>query len=157
MDKLYLYHGSDQVIEHPLCNVGAKGRDFGVCFYTTYSKKTANDWARKNFNEKSVVNKYSIDLERLTDGKLKVKRFEANAEWAEFVWQNRYDEKYKRPDYDIIIGPMADRGLKEHFMKMRTEGLTFADVTPMIHYDRFRSMQVCFCSKYAISILNHIH
>lgn len=35
----FLYHGSNQVIEHPICDMGAKGRDFGVCFYTTYSKK----------------------------------------------------------------------------------------------------------------------
>lgn len=39
MVNKFLYHGSNQVIEHPICDIGAKGRDFGVCFYTTYSKK----------------------------------------------------------------------------------------------------------------------
>lgn len=43
----------------------------------------------------------------------------------------------KRPNYDIIIGPMADRGLKEQFMKMRMEHLTFAEIAPLIHYDKF--------------------
>lgn len=38
MANEFLYHGSNQVIEHPICDMGAKGRDFGVCFYTTYSK-----------------------------------------------------------------------------------------------------------------------
>ena len=156
MANEFLYHGSNQVIEHPICDMGAKGRDFGVCFYTTYSKKTASDWANKNFKEKSVVNRYSIDLEQLSEGNLKIKRFSANAEWAEFVWRNRYDEHFKRPNYDIIIGPMADRGLKEQFMKMRMEHLTFAEIAPFIHYDKFKSMQVCFCTPYAISILNHL-
>ena len=156
MANVYLYHGSDQVVSKPLCNVGAKGRDFGTCFYTSYSRKTAKDWAKKNFNRRAIVNRYSIDLERLSDGNLKIKRFQADAEWAEFVWRNRYDAKYKRPNYDIIIGPMADRGLKEQFMRMRTEKLTFEEIAPFIHYDRFKSMQVCFCSPYAISILNHI-
>lgn len=100
MANEFLYHGSNQVIEHPICDMGAKGRDFGVCFYTTYSKK--------------------------------------------------------RPNYNIIIGPMADRGLKEQFMKMRMEHLTFAEIAPLIHYDKFKSMQVCFCIPYAISILNHL-
>ena len=68
----------------------------------------------------------------------------------------RYDEHFKRPNYDIIIGPMADRGLKEQFMKMRMEHLTFAEIAPLIHYDKFKSMQVCFCTPYAISILNHL-
>lgn len=108
MVNKFLYHGSNQVIEHPICDIGAKGRDFGVCFYTTYSKKTASDWANKNFKEKSVVNRYSVDLEQLSEENLKIKRFSANAEWAEFVWRNRYDERFTRPNYDIIIGPMAD-------------------------------------------------
>ena len=57
------------------------------------AKKTASDWANKNFKEKSVVNRYSVDLEQLSEGNLKIKRFSANAEWAEFVWRNRYDER----------------------------------------------------------------
>lgn len=72
------------------------------------AKKTASDWANKNFKEKSVVNRYSVDLEQLSEGNLKIKRFSANAAWAEFVWRNRYDERFTRPNYDIIIGPMAD-------------------------------------------------
>lgn len=49
---------------------------------------------------------------------------------------------------------MADRGLKEQFIKMKTEGKTFDEIAPLIHYDKFRSMQVCFCSDYAIGMLN---
>lgn len=154
MANVYLYHGTGVRIEEPRWDLGDEGRDFGRCFYTTYDRKTASDWARKNHGASPVVNRYSIDLERLTDGTLKVKRFKADAEWAEFVWRNRYDRRFKRPNYDVIIGPMADRGLKEQFMKMRTEGKTFAEVAPLIHYDKFKSLQICFCSDYAVRMLN---
>lgn len=154
MANVYLYHGSNQKIDTPKWDLGDEGRDFGKCFYTTYDRKTAKNWAKKNFKEHGIVNQYAIDLERLVDGGLKIKRFEANAEWAEFVWSNRYNPKFKRPNYDVIIGPMADRGLKEQFIKMKTEGKTFDEIAPLIHYDKFRSMQVCFCSDYAIGMLN---
>lgn len=154
MANLYLYHGSDKRIEEPRWDVGNEGRDFGKCFYTTYDYKTAKDWAEKNFNAHYVVNRYAVNLEHLVDGNLTIKRFVANAQWAEFVWRNRYDTRFKRPKFDIIIGPMADRGLKEQFLRMRTEGKTFEEIAPLIHYDRFRSMQVCFCSDYAIRMLN---
>lgn len=154
MANVYLYHGSDQRIDSPRWDLGDEGRDFGRCFYTTYDRRTAKDWAEKNFKGHSVVNRYAVDLERLTDGGLRIKRFEADAQWAEFVWNNRYNTKFKRPNYDIIIGPLADRGLKEQFMKMKTEGKSFDEIAPLIHYDKFRSMQVCFCSDYAVSMLN---
>ena len=115
---------------------------------------TARNWADKNFGDNGIINKYSIDFEKLIDGNLRIKRFYANEEWAEFVWNNRFNPKFKRPDFDIIIGPIADKGLKKHFMKIRTEGKTFSEIAPLIHYDRFKSLQVCFCSDYAISILN---
>lgn len=80
----------------------------------------------------------------------------ADAEWAEFVWRNRFDEKYRRPDYDIIIGPIADLGLKREFIRMRTEGLSFADVASRIHYDKYNSLQVSFCTPYSLTILNKV-
>lgn len=156
MTNVYLYHGSSLKIDSPRWDLGDEGRDFGRCFYTTYDRKTASDWAKKNHHVNPVANRYSIDLESLTDGVLKIKLFNADAEWAEFVWRNRYDRRFKRPNYDIIIGPMADRGLKEQFIKMRTEGKTFAEIAPLIHYDKFKSLQVCFCSDYAVKMLNLI-
>ncbi len=151
--KIFLYHGTNTKIACPKWNMGYTGRDFGQCFYTTYDRNTAKIWAVKNFKENAIVNKYTINLEKLNDGGLKIKRFYANAEWAEFVWRNRYDIHFKRPNYDIIIGPIADKDLKQQFIKRKTEGLSFAQVANLIHYDKFHSLQVCFCSDYALSML----
>ena len=123
---------------------------------STYDENTALDWAMKNYPKGYVVNKYSIDFEKLNNGSLKIKRFEANEEWAKFVWSNRYDANFKRPNYDIIVGPIADRGLREKFMEMKTENKTFAEIAPSIQYDKYCSLQVCFCSYYAVSMLNII-
>ena len=49
--NVYLYHGTNQRIKDPRWDVGEIGRDFGRCFYTTYDRKTASDWARKNYSD----------------------------------------------------------------------------------------------------------
>ena len=118
--NIYLYHGSDQDVVDPKCDHGFKGHDFGQCFYTTYSRATAKNWAAKRFEGKGVVN------------------------------------KFKRPDYDIIIGPIADFGLKKEFLRMKTEGLSFSEVASRIHYDKYRSLQVSFCTPYSLTVLNKL-
>ncbi|MDY3266632.1 MAG: DUF3990 domain-containing protein [Phocaeicola sp.] len=154
MANIFLYHGSNQRIDNPQWNIGSKGRDFGKCFYTTYNKPTAKNWAKKLFGNDAIVNKYAIDLEKLCSGCLNIKRFVADAEWAEFIYNNRYNDKFKRPEYDIIIGPIADKGLKKHFSKIKTENKSFSDIANLIEYNKFKSLQVGFCSNKAINMLN---
>lgn len=82
MGNVFLFHGTNQEISAPRCDIGSPARDFGMCFYTTYSRKMARRWAKMNFPHHPVVNKYSLDLEKLSDGNLKIKHFVADAEWA---------------------------------------------------------------------------
>lgn len=154
--KNTLYHGSDVIIDTPQWNSGSKRRDFGQCFYTTYSLPMARGWARKRNQVNPIVNKYAIDLELLESCDLRIKRFEANAEWARFIWSNRQDPDYIRPDYDIIIGPIADRGLSEKFALITNEGKTFEEIAPMIECTRYKTLQIGFCSERALRILNRI-
>lgn len=154
--QLYLYHGTDVEIDSPHWNLGSPYRDFGQCFYTTHSRAMATDWATKRSKLYPVVNCYVVNFKDLGSGTLKVKRFRADAEWAEFVYNNRYNRQFRRPDYDIIIGPLADKALSEQLAKARLEGKTFAEIAPHIHYDRFHEMQVCFCSDYALTLLKRI-
>ena len=154
--KLLLYHGSDQVVDVPEWNHGSRFRDFGHCFYTTHSREMARGWAEKSSVVNPVVNAYLIDFRLLQSCSLKVKRFKADAEWAEFVFNNRFKTDFKRPDYDIIVGPVADRGLTEQFSKIDIEGMTFADVAPHILYTRYKDLQICFCNDYAVGLLKRI-
>ena len=90
MKENILYHGTDTVINEPSLDKCNKYRDFGQCFYLTYNKKMANDWARKKSKDHPVVNKYTINFSTIESGKLKIKRFKADGEWAEFIYNNRY-------------------------------------------------------------------
>lgn len=156
-DYVFLHHGSNVIVEKPQWNLGSRYRDFGQCFYTTYNEEMAKDWAKK-MDGNTVVNKYLFDWTLLEDkcNMLKVKRFKADAEWAKFVYSNRYIRGYKRPNYDILVGPLADKSLTEQFAKIRTEGLTFEEVAPLIEYNKFKALQVCFCSDRAVKMLRRI-
>ena len=74
----------------------------------------------------------------------------------------------------VIISPMLidDSGLEpisifirnvldymngnEDLCLMRTKGLSFADVAARIHYDKYNSLQVSFCTPYSLTILNKV-
>lgn len=154
--KLLLYHGSNQVIDVPKWNHGSKFRDFGQCFYTTHSREMARDWAEKSSLVSPVVNSYMLDFRSVETYNLRIKRFRADGEWAEFVYNNRFNAGFRRPGYDIIVGPVADRGLTEQFYKIDNEGLTFSDIATLISYSRYKEMQVCFCSDYAVGLLKRV-
>ena len=156
LGKLLLYHGSNQIVEVPEWNHGSKYRDFGQCFYTTHSRDMARDWAVKQYALYPVVNSYLLDFHSMDTYCLRIKRFNPDAEWAEFVYNNRFNANFTRPVYDIIIGPVADRGLTEQFSKIENEGLNFSDIAPLIIYNRYKDFQVCFCSDYAVGLLKRI-
>lgn len=154
--QFVLYHGSDTDVRVPRWNSGSRFRDFGQCFYTTYDRNTAKDWAEKMTALYPIVNKYALNLKRINSVDLHIKRFEANEEWVRFVYENRENARYKRPAYDIIIGPIADRGLQEEFRKVKRGKATFAEIAPLIHYDRYHSYQVAFCTDKALELLTYL-
>ena len=156
ISQFVLYHGSDTDVRAPRWNSGSRFRDIGQCFYTTYDRNTAKDWAEKMTALYPIVNKYALNLKRIDSTDLRIKRFEANEEWARFVYENRENARYKRPAYDIIIGPIADRGLQEEFRKVKRGKATFAEIAPLIHYDRYHSYQVAFCTDKALVLLTYL-
>lgn len=151
-----LYHGSNTNVKMPVWDSGSKFRDFGQCFYTTYDLRTAKDWAEKLSLITPTINKYVLNLKRIKTSVLSIKRFNADAEWARFVFDNRENERFKRPAYDIIIGPIADRGLANLFMKVKSGEKTFEEIAPLIQYNRFKSYQVAFCSNNALDCLTYL-
>lgn len=116
-----VFHGSDHVIRNPEYLGGKSDNDYGNGFYTTEYEERARSWATLNGNpEKSVVNKYTLELETLKILNLNEKGVLA---WIAEVVANRgiSEEnaaivgtelvKRYRPnttDADIIIGYRAD-------------------------------------------------
>lgn len=154
--KFILHHGTDKDFVTPKWDAGDKHRDFGQCFYTTYDLDTAKNWAKQFFNGR--VYHYCVSFLSVPNGELKIKKFVPDGEWAEFVYNNRYNDNFRRPDYDIIVGPIADNGLVRYFAQMENEGKTFADIAPLINYRLFQrtQLQVCFCSDKALRLLQQV-
>lgn len=106
-----LYHGSDIAVNEPQLIESSRALDFGKGFYVTTSFEQAKRWAMRvmarNGSNDGWVSEYEIDVEAAEKG-LKILRFEsANAEWLDFVCDNR-KRGYAKSRYDLITGPVAD-------------------------------------------------
>lgn len=105
-----IYHGSLEVVEHPLILQPNRLLDYGKGFYTTTSKRQAKEWVERRMIENnttcSYVNVYEFNEEKLTDLKRLIFS-EPTKEWADFVMANRTQKGFTH-DYDIVYGPVAN-------------------------------------------------
>lgn len=155
-DSLILYHGTDSKILNPDLAKCNSYRDFGRAFYLSYNKGLAKNWAEKKNPARAKVNNYGIVLNNVEDCHLKIKCFTADAKWAKFVYDNRTNMNFVRPDYDIVIGPIADNSLQDWFNKIDEEGLDFGEVASKIQYKKFNDKQFAFCSSKALRLLKWV-
>lgn len=151
--SIILYHGTDVKIPTPDLAKCKKFRDFGKAFYLSYNKELAKDWAIKRNSVSAKINDYGIVLNGVESCTLKIKRFKADEQWAKFVYNNRTNKKFVRPNYDIIIGPIADNTLQNWFNKIEEEGMTFSEVASHIQYAKFKDDQYAFCSPRSLKLL----
>jgi hypothetical protein len=105
-----IYHGSLEVVEHPIILKPNRKLDYGDGFYTTTSKKQAKEWVERRMLEKHStcghINVYEFDDKMLPE--LNCLIFpEPNEEWAEFVMAYRTKYNFTH-DYDIVYGPVAN-------------------------------------------------
>lgn len=105
-----IYHGSLEVVEHPMILPPNRKLDYGEGFYTTTSEKQAKEWVERRMLEKrsacGYVNVYEFDDEKLSELKSLIFS-EPNEEWVEFVMANRTKKNFTH-GYDIVYGPVAN-------------------------------------------------
>ena len=107
-----LFHGSILIVKQPIILKEQRLLDFGKGFYTTTNQNQAERWAtikRKRLikKTKSIVAIYQIPKDLFSNKKYKIKEFtKADAEWLDFVFNNRKIDKPHK--YDIVIGPVAN-------------------------------------------------
>ena len=122
MDKIILYHGSENIIKCPKLELGKKNNDYGQGFYCTRDIELAKEWARKN-NNKGYVNKYEVILDGLKVLDLQKAPFPI-LNWITLLLKNREFDKDLITNevtellinkflidlslYDIVIGYRAD-------------------------------------------------
>ncbi|MFA6843579.1 MAG: DUF3990 domain-containing protein [Bacilli bacterium] len=124
MNKVFLYHGSCRIIEKPIFNFGKKYNDYGLGFYCTQNIEIAKEWACIDNQTIGFVNKYEIDLDKLTVLDLTNDKYtilnwlSILFKYRNFDLKNDFQIKAKKfliynfyidiAKYDIVIGYRAD-------------------------------------------------
>lgn len=108
---MILYHGSNLTVSEPKLVIQNRFLDFGYGFYTTTNKVQAIGFADKVTKRRkegiTTVSIYEIDEEKAFE-ECSVLRFNApNAEWLDFVSENRAGN-YSGKQYNFIYGPVAN-------------------------------------------------
>lgn len=105
-----VYHGSLDIVEHPLILEPNRKLDYGKGFYATTSEKQSREWVERRMLEKHSTRGY-VNVYDFSDAKLQELKSlifsEPNKEWAAFVLANRTQNGFMH-DYDIVYGPVAN-------------------------------------------------
>ncbi len=102
-DVMRLYHTGFAVIPSPDLLRGRKNADFGQGFYLTDDVAFSRRWARQRSCEVTYLNSYELDCTGL-----RVKVFDRDAAWFDYIFRNRRGEKDALTAYDVIMGPIAN-------------------------------------------------
>jgi hypothetical protein len=115
-----LYHDSYTVVRKPDVSRGAPRKDFGQGFYTTTSKRQADEWAKASSWRENRATRITSTFRFGGDqSDFNIYRFSNDdiIGWIDFVAKNRYPNKYYPyvselyngiDNYDVVIGPIAD-------------------------------------------------
>lgn len=157
-----LYHGSDVLVSQPDLLKGKPFKDFGQGFYLSSDLQQAKDMAMQKSNQSNgakpaVVSTFEFDESAMTDGSLKIKRFDTyTEEWADFVLRNR-DRKTPQPyhDYDIVYGPIADDRIVRQMRRFELGDITKKELMKELQYPHGITFQYFFGSEKALKRLKY--
>lgn len=110
MNKIVVYHGATQIVEHPMCKVGRPNLDFGQGFYVTDIREQAVGWAmRMAHNRKGipVINRYLLDRDGFTTEGHTLIFKGYDEDWLRFIIASRTEQNPAK-DYDYIEGGVAN-------------------------------------------------
>ena len=125
MERIVLYHGSENIIEKPTYGNKSKNSDYGDAFYCTDNLDAAKEWANKR-KTGGFANKYLFDGRGLSVLDLTDRNKYSVLHWIALLMENReldsdFKENYSRElkylkdnyyidvkQYDVVIGYRAD-------------------------------------------------
>ena len=105
--KLYLYHGSEEIVEKPEFGKGRKHNDYGLGFYCTESEELAKEWACSSVKG-GFANRYVLDMSMLNVLNLDSEEYSI-LNWMAVLAENRLFS------LDTPVAGRAKRYLKENF------------------------------------------
>lgn len=155
-----LYHGTNEAFDNIELSKSRKGKDFGIGFYLTPSRKVAQDQADKkaeNFGGKPIVYVYEVDDAALAE--LNVLRFDCNdytMEWAQFIRSNRQNKtRQQLHDFDIVIGPIANDTVGYQIRRLEDGIISQEQFLQEIKYHHI-TVQYMFGTEKALKLLKKI-
>ena len=155
---MLLYHGSNLTVDKPQLLTHTRGLDFGAGFYLTTNEMQARTFSEIILNRRKsgvpTVSIYEFD-EDLAKETLDVAVFpEANAEWLEFVRDNRL-QTYSGKRYDIIVGPVANDRVYPTILALVIGQFTIEAALVALKPFKLYN-QYCFASEKALSFLKFV-
>ncbi|MDE5859897.1 MAG: DUF3990 domain-containing protein [Oscillospiraceae bacterium] len=145
-----VYHGSNISVQNPSLSFGRSDADFGCGFYVSTKLEMAEKWACRK--KASVISKYTLDLQGL-----EIYEFSPDAEWLEFVIDNR-KTKPVSPDmdkYDLIIGATADDKLFATIEQYESGFISEATAVEVINCMKIGT-QICIRTDKGLNNLQYI-
>ena len=155
---MLLYHGSNLVVDKPRLMEQTRGLDFGAGFYLTTREEQAWDFAKIIVNRRKsgtpTISIYDFDVDTARKAFDVLTFSEPNAEWLEFIRDNRL-KSYVGKKYDVITGPVANDRIYPTLLafvsgQFNIEAALIA-IKPFKLFDQY-----CFATKKALSLLRFV-
>ena len=155
---MFLYHGSNMVVDKPRLVPQNRALDFGSGFYTTENKAQAVSFAEKVYRRrkdgKPVVSIYKLD-ETAAFAACSVLRFDyADESWLNFVSAHR-NRAYQGENYELIYGPVANDDVYVTFQLYAGGELSKEETISRLKVKKLYN-QLVFSSGRALSYLRFI-
>lgn len=132
-----IFHGSNVCIKTPEVRTDKYAKDFGEGFYCTVMRQQAERWAGRY--KTPVLNVYEFHLAE----RFKVLTFkEMSEEWLDFVVDCR---AWKKHDYDIVEGPMADDQIYNYVADYISGTITREQFWALAKF-KYPTHQIAFCT-----------
>lgn len=164
--NIYLYHGSDSIVDNPDLNKCRDGKDFGKGFYLTKDKKQAQKFA-KLVSKKNSTSKAYLNIYYLEELKGNAICFEGcDLAWLYCVLGNR-DKRIKKyikefDKFEIIAGKIADddtsRTINAYLIGAYGQVGSEEAIKQTIKMFKPNKLndQICFKSKRSLKLLRYI-
>ena len=101
--ELRLWHVGFAELPQPDIHHGRRNADFGQGFYLSDDLSFSQRWAKERRGMQTYINEYILSLKGL-----RVKRLHRDAEWYNYISQNRAGVADVLAEYDVITGPIAN-------------------------------------------------
>lgn len=167
---MFVYHGSDHIIEVPVFNGSKRTNDYGYGFYTTKSEELAKEWACSD-NRDGFANCYEADLSGLSVLDLNGPKYNI-LNWLAILakyrtyWQNgsiaeeakNYLQEHFFIDpspYDVIIGYRADDSYFSFAQDFVSGAISLSQLSQAMQLGKLGE-QIVFKSRRAFSNLRFV-